>query len=181
MIAESTPFGGIELKQVSDEAREYISSKPFERDDWKRWYGSVIDLINDFDIQFWSYINCDWESQPMWKDVGFGESRVSSNTDVMSLWHDLVVKNGVDDRTFLFSGSLENCGVETLSDYVHEDTVIHFGIQHVYTFILIPILVASGAFFMPYVILGGQRSKKGSSSERMPILSAESVNTDSCR
>lgn len=56
MIAESTPFGGIELKQVSNEAREYISSKPFEEDNWKRWYGSVIDLINDFDIQFFSYM-----------------------------------------------------------------------------------------------------------------------------
>jgi len=178
MIAESTPFGGIELKQVSNEAREYISSKPFEEDNWKRWYGSVIDLINDFDIQFFSYINCDWESQPMWKDVGFGESRVSSNPDVMRLWRDLVVNNGVEDRTFLFSGSLDNCGIEAVSV---ETPGFHFGIQHVYTFILIPILVASGAFFIPYVILGGQRSKRGSSSERVPILSAESVNTDSCR
>ena len=179
MIAESTPFGGIELKQVSDEASEYISSKPFEKNDWKRWYGSVIDLINEYDISFWSYINCDCESQPMWHKVGFGETRVSSNAEVMSLWYDLVVKNGADDRTFLFSGSLENCGVEAVSEVA--SPVFHFGIQHVYTFILIPILVASGAFFIPYVILGGQRSKRGSSSERVPILSAESVNTDSCR
>lgn len=114
----------------------------------------------------------------MWKDVGFGESRVSSNPDVMRLWRDLVVNNGVEDRTFLFSGSLDNCGIEAVSV---ETPGFHFGIQHVYTFILIPILVASGAFFIPYVILGGQRSKRGSSSERVPILSAESVNTDSCR
>lgn len=77
MIAESTPFGGID--QLSDP--------------WNDWFDPVIQLISEFDIAMWSYINSDWESQPMWHGVGFGDTRLSSNATVMQLWKRHVLVN----------------------------------------------------------------------------------------
>ena len=89
MIAESTPFGGITT--------------------WDRWYQPTLDLINEYDIGMWCYINCDWESQPMWHNVGFGETRLSTNNEVMDKWNGSVLNN--PHRHFLMAGSLlEYCG-----------------------------------------------------------------------
>jgi len=49
MIAESTPFGGINLNTSS--TREFNT--------WDRWYGKVLILIEKYDISMWCYINCD--------------------------------------------------------------------------------------------------------------------------
>jgi hypothetical protein len=51
----------------------------------------VLQLIEDYDIAMWSYINSDWESQPMWHNVGFGDTRLSTNTIVMQLWREHVL------------------------------------------------------------------------------------------
>lgn len=104
MIAESTPFGGIDM--VTNETLAYGLSDP-----WERWYGPTLELIDKYDIKMWSYIDCDWESQPMWRGVGFGESRVSSNARVMEKWRGLVVNGGHRNRRkFLMAGSLKHCG-----------------------------------------------------------------------
>ena len=113
MIAESTPFGGIDM--VSNETREYDLSDP-----WERWYAPTLELIDKWDVKMWSYIDCDWESQPMWHGVGFGESRVSSNDRVMEMWRDVVVNGGrttssrrssaSGGRKFLMAGSMKHCG-----------------------------------------------------------------------
>ncbi|KAL7530978.1 hypothetical protein ACHAWF_003586 [Thalassiosira exigua] len=178
IIAESTPFGGIELKQASNESKLFLSNHEYDKDDWDRWFGNVIDIINRYDISMWCYINCDWEQQPMWHGVGFGQTLLSSNSHVMSQWHDLVVKNGIPGRTFLASGSLEQCGLNYVpvssdeTDFRPSGDDL-FDLSHFYSFILVPFLVASGAFFVPYFILGGHRARPGGSSdrERMPLLS----------
>ena len=77
MIAESTPFGGI----------------PHLKDPWNEWFVPVLDLIDDYDIAMWSYINCDWESQPMWHNVGFGNTRLAHNRTVLKLWYHHVQNN----------------------------------------------------------------------------------------
>lgn len=77
MIAESTPFGGI----------DHFS------DPWNAWFEPVLDLIVEYDISLWSYIDCDWDSQPMWRNVGFGDSRLSINTTVLSLWQERVLSS----------------------------------------------------------------------------------------
>lgn len=102
MIAESTPFGGIDLDPTITEGYDDEMMDP-----WDRWFQPTLDLIEEYDIGMWSYINCDWESQPMWHNVGFGETRLSTNDKVMQKWHDLVL-NG--DRPFLTAGSLLDCG-----------------------------------------------------------------------
>jgi hypothetical protein len=84
MIAESTPFGGITT--------------------WEDWFAPLLQLIESYDIEMWSYINCNWEEQPMWHNIGFGDTLLSTNTTVMEQWHDLIVKS---DR-FLGAGSLKH-------------------------------------------------------------------------
>jgi hypothetical protein len=77
MIAESTPYGGIDQLQ----------------DPWMEWFQPVLDLIDEYDISMWSYIDCDWISQPMWKYAGFGDTRLSNNETVMEKWQQHVVDN----------------------------------------------------------------------------------------
>ena len=85
MIAESSPFGGI-------------------TNQWSHWFQPTMDLIDDYDISMWSYINCDWESQPMWHNVGFGESRLSTSPAIMEHWNEAILQPS--NRTFLLAGSL---------------------------------------------------------------------------
>jgi len=77
MIAESTPFWGINRLE----------------DPWNDWFEPVLDLIDEYDIAMWSYINCDWDAQPMWRGVGFGDTRLSINKTVLELWRKRVVDN----------------------------------------------------------------------------------------
>jgi hypothetical protein len=104
MIAESTPFGGIELDPALTE--DYNTGYNLT-DPWDRWFQPTLDLIEEYDIGMWSYINCDWELQPMWHNVGFGETSLSTNKNVMKKWHDLILHG---DRPFLGAGSLVTCG-----------------------------------------------------------------------
>ncbi len=97
MIAESTPYGGINVTD-SRIAREYIPDDGTDCNIWNLWFQKTIDLIDEYDISMWSYINCDWDSQPMWRDIGFGDSRLSSSDVVMKHWWDQVLSN---DTRFL--------------------------------------------------------------------------------
>lgn len=115
MIAESTPFGGIELD--SDITQPYDLEDP-----WERWFQPILDLIDEYDIAMWSYINCDWESQPMWHNVGFGDTRLSTSHAVMQQWHHKVL-NG--DRPFLGAGSLLECSsIQFDSQHVPAATLV---------------------------------------------------------
>jgi hypothetical protein len=74
MIAESSPFGN-----------SY-------HDVWKEWFVPVLQLIEKHDIGMWSYIHCDWNSQPMWQHAGFGDSRFTSQR-LLRKWQTHVLKN----------------------------------------------------------------------------------------
>ena len=81
MIAESTPYGGLDTIV----------------DPWKYWFVPILELIAQQEstrnpIRMWSYINCDWNSQPMWQHAGFGDTRLSSNSTVMKLWRQHVLR-----------------------------------------------------------------------------------------
>mmetsp|Transcript_11167 Transcript_11167/g.24211 ORF Transcript_11167/g.24211 Transcript_11167/m.24211 type:complete len:450 (+) Transcript_11167:263-1612(+) len=176
IIAESTPFGGIELKEASDDTKAFLANNEYDHDDWDRWFGKVLDVIDRYDVSMWCYINCDWESQPMWHNIGFGETRLSSNPNVMSQWHERIIKNK-NERRFLASGSLETCGTPGTMHLGETNNEANgkgaFGLPSFFSFILVPFVVASGAFFVPYFILGGHKTKRGQSSdkERKPLLS----------
>jgi hypothetical protein len=77
MIGESTPFGGI----------LHLS------DPWNDWFIPVLHLIDEYDITLWCYIHCNWNEQTMWHNTGFGDSRLTVNTTVLTLWQDQVLQN----------------------------------------------------------------------------------------
>ena len=81
MIAESAPFGGMYLEDAKGIELRYDHVGI-----WNLWFQPVLQLIQEYDIAMWSYINCDWNSQPFWKGVGFGDTRLSSSKDVMDQW-----------------------------------------------------------------------------------------------
>ncbi len=83
-----------------------------ETDPWERWYKRVLDLIIEYDIDMWSYINCDWDSQPMWHGVGFHDSRLSSSLTVMQKWQQFIL-DGKGGQHFLMGGSLGHCSTQT--------------------------------------------------------------------
>ncbi len=99
MVAESTPFGGIYTTSIKT---------------WKQWFEPMLNLIESHDISMWCYINCDWDSQPMWHNVGFGDTRISTNAQVMENWLALVTERRYGNTTFLMAGSLENCDESTV-------------------------------------------------------------------
>lgn len=75
MIAESTPFGGIvnnnvEMMHGNGNQEVQYNSTGKDSDSWDRWYSRVINLITRYNISMWCYINCDWDSQPMWQGIG---------------------------------------------------------------------------------------------------------------
>ncbi len=62
---------------------------------WSAWYGPFLEHIrtNNDVIKAVSYINCDWESQSMWKGQGWGDSRIQANEELSRMWRD-ILKDG---------------------------------------------------------------------------------------
>ncbi len=111
MVAESTPFGGIHATTIKTPQGD----KDYSGNTWKQWFDPMLNLIESHDFSMWCYINCDWDSQPMWHNVGFGDTRISTNAQVMENWLALVTDRRFGNTTFLMAGSLENCDESTAS------------------------------------------------------------------
>lgn len=103
MIAESSPFDGVTTENS-----------------WNDWFQEVLDVIERYDVSMWSYINCDWDSQPMWHDVGFGDSRISTNHVVLENWRTNVLRHG---SRFLLEGSLADCG-SPVAEVVSKELIV---------------------------------------------------------
>lgn len=98
LIAESTPFGGMfwngtSFSKGSNPIPPINITAPLAKDIWDLWFKPTLKLIEDYDIRMWSYINCDWNSQPMWHNIGFGDTRLISSTRVMKEWWEQVLQN----------------------------------------------------------------------------------------
>lgn len=98
MIAESTPFGGI------------------FNTTWQDWFAPVFQLIERYDIDMWSYINCNWNAQPMWHGIGFGDTRLSISDDVMQQWNEQILES----PRFLGAGSLSKYCAEPIENMEDE-------------------------------------------------------------
>ena len=99
MIAESTPFGwGV----------------AYEKDVWERWFVPVLNLLQEYRDVFamWSYIDCNWEAQPMWHGVGFGDTRAHRNATVQRLWRQHVM-----EKTLGYGSLQKYCAVSSSSQH----------------------------------------------------------------
>ncbi|KAL3940500.1 MAG: hypothetical protein SGBAC_004975 [Bacillariaceae sp.] len=95
LIAESTPFGGMTFENQPPSEIDFDwttkDGEIIEKDIWDLWFQPTLDLIEEYDIGMWSYINCDWNSQPMWSGVGFGDTRIAADPNVMANWRQNVL------------------------------------------------------------------------------------------
>ncbi|MFT5387705.1 MAG: hypothetical protein ACI9E5_000839 [Candidatus Omnitrophota bacterium] len=71
MLAEATPYR--------------IGVKDGE-DSWRKWYKPFFKFIEEHDVPFVSYINCDWQQFVQFKNDFWGDSRVQENKKVKKLW-----------------------------------------------------------------------------------------------
>ena len=90
MIAESTPFGGITDASPSSQTSTSSNSTPvtatenragYVGDTWEIWFEPVLAYIDRHDVRMWSYINCNWDIQPMWRTqhapgIYWGDTRI---------------------------------------------------------------------------------------------------------
>mmetsp|Transcript_9989 Transcript_9989/g.17628 ORF Transcript_9989/g.17628 Transcript_9989/m.17628 type:complete len:438 (+) Transcript_9989:40-1353(+) len=103
MIAESTPMGGI------------------HEGTWDAWFAPVLAWAAKSGVVAWSYINSDWESFPMWKGDGFGDTRIQENPSVMKQWKSL-------NFTTQASAFISQCLAK--ADSQSSDTLIYESSKH---------------------------------------------------
>jgi hypothetical protein len=53
---------------------------------WNDWYAPVAAFVAARGVKAWSYINANWEAQPMWQGKEWGDTRVEANPALMDLW-----------------------------------------------------------------------------------------------
>lgn len=113
-------------------------------------------------IDLFSYINCDWESQPMWHNVGFGDTRLSSNPEVLSMWHDFVI-NGKGSQKFLMAGALSDC-------VKLEVTTIKSGYDDVGFGVPLACLFVSFLILIKIYATSNIRRQRGAALEETPLI-----------
>jgi len=84
MIAESTPYGGIVEEDATNDAGVI-------GDTWSIWFSVVLAYIDRHEVRMWSYINCDWNSQDMWRKnhapgEQWGDTRIEVHPALYSRW-----------------------------------------------------------------------------------------------
>lgn len=100
-------FTGIVDTTLQNVNPETKNEAGFVGDSWHRWYENVLNYIEQRDIRMWSYINCDWDSQPMWQlnhapGKKWGDSRLEKYNGIQAKWISKVLRNKrfswVDDK-----------------------------------------------------------------------------------
>lgn len=95
MIAESTPFGGILDEPTPPDA---VNEAGFSGSTWNSWFIPILEFIEKNDIKMWNYINCDWNSQPMWQkeramNIHWGDTRIEHYSGIKERWYHDVLHN----------------------------------------------------------------------------------------
>jgi hypothetical protein len=72
MIAESGPRQAFQPSRGADA--------------WNGWYQGIFDFIVAHDVKMFSYINANWDAQPLWAGQGWGDTRVQTNPYVLEKW-----------------------------------------------------------------------------------------------
>ncbi|MCL1973067.1 MAG: NAD(P)H-dependent oxidoreductase [Endomicrobia bacterium] len=114
MIAESAPMLGPNLKE---------EKKP-------EWYRSLFRFIEtQNNVKALSYINCDWDAQPMFKDWNWGNSKINASAEIEKLF-----KEKIFDKRFVYSDRLYDVidfkkGREVLIVFCHPDNKNSFNVQ----------------------------------------------------
>lgn len=77
MIAEATPCG------IGTTYPDYA---------WERWFQHFFNFIAESNTKAVCYINCDWESYPMWQGQGWKDARVQTSEVLKKRWLSEITK-----------------------------------------------------------------------------------------
>ena len=81
LIGESTPLGlGINPSVTVDNL-------------WELWFAPVLAFVTEHSVRLWSYINADWNAQPMWAGEGWGDSRIQQTNALEERWRNEVLQS----------------------------------------------------------------------------------------
>ncbi|MCK5707705.1 MAG: hypothetical protein KAI43_08630 [Candidatus Aureabacteria bacterium] len=78
MIGEATPKG---------------MSTSLDKTGWEAWYKLFFKFVKKHNIKAISYINSNWEDQPMWVGQGWGDARVQANEYIKEHWLEEINKD----------------------------------------------------------------------------------------
>ena len=53
---------------------------------WKAWFAPLFKFIRKNNVAALCYINCDWDTLPLFNDKQWGDTRVQSNPDILRRW-----------------------------------------------------------------------------------------------
>ena len=98
IICESTPIGGL----IDEAHSDRINESNFTGSSWSKWFLPVLSLIQRRDIRLWSYINCDWDSQFMYRYGSWGDTRLQKFRGISKRWQVEVLES---DRFAWYAGS----------------------------------------------------------------------------
>lgn len=105
-VCESTPIGGIATPASATIVHGPAPEIPggLVVDSWSEWFEPLLLWIQTRNAKMLSYINCDWDSQPMWTGQGWGDTRLEADEVIASLWRAHVVE---EDRFTVEAGDCE--------------------------------------------------------------------------
>ena len=186
MIAESTPYGGIYDYGTSSKNRSipsvipnraYIterastlpsadgksSSQPTKLDTWSAWFEHVIVYIKKHDIKIWSYINCDWDSMPMWRKehapgTHWGDTRVEAYPHTLTKWRSDVLGNA------RFAWTNSSTAIEQICKRGGRRAIAKADLLHLMQWTYAIGAIVSGGILLGYVIYSRFKGKKGNYS-----------------
>jgi hypothetical protein len=58
-----------------------------DRRAWSAWFKPFFQFIRDNDVRLASYINCDWDEIPLFRDQGWGDTRLQTNPALLDRWN----------------------------------------------------------------------------------------------
>mmetsp|Transcript_31213 Transcript_31213/g.52193 ORF Transcript_31213/g.52193 Transcript_31213/m.52193 type:complete len:421 (-) Transcript_31213:166-1428(-) len=158
MIAESTPYGGIIDEVTAANDPHAKNEAGYSGSTWSRWFTAVLAFIEKNDVRIWCYINCDWDSQPMWKlnhapNEKWGDTRIETHDDVLERWNEEVLDT--DRYITAYDTVYEDNVCENIEDPVDPDederTIIR-RIEQLYESLSMPLMYVIGIVL---VVVGG--------------------------
>ena len=66
------------------------------------WFKHYFDFINDEGIQAVSFINCNWDSYAMFKNMSWGDERIENDPEIRTYWKNEIKEGYINYSLNLF-------------------------------------------------------------------------------
>ena len=73
---------------------------------WTGFYAGMFSFIAAHNVKLLSYINANWEAQPLWAGQGWGDTRVQTNPYVLGQWQSTIASDRFSSSSATLYGEL---------------------------------------------------------------------------